>query len=73
MREYINRQLAAGRVYETEAELVKSLNGLRGWLTRQGTLSKNWKQQQAAILRSFRMGKLVAPPMKKERVVATAS
>lgn len=61
MFKFVNAQLAAGRKFASEAELVKYLNSLRGWLSRQGRPTKTLKATQGRIVARYRAGKLVAP------------
>ena len=61
MFKFVNAQLAAGRTFATEAELVKYLNGLRGYLSRKGKGVKTLKATQGRIVARYRAGKLTAP------------
>lgn len=61
MFKFVNAQLSAGRKFATEADLVKYLNGLRGYLTRKGRGTKTLKATQGRIVARYRAGKLVAP------------
>jgi len=69
MFSYVNKQLAAGRVFGSEAELKKYLNSLRGYLARKANkegkpLPRMLAANEAKILKRFRDGKLVAPKVK---------
>lgn len=60
MLKYLNAKLAAGTTFASEKELQRYLNGLRGYLTRKGTLPRTWKSQETRILNRFRSGTLTA-------------
>lgn len=65
MFSYVNKQLASGRTFGTEAELQKYLDSLRGYLTRKSLLKRTWRADQGRILARYRAGKLVAPKVKE--------
>lgn len=60
MFRHVKNALAAGKTFETEASLVKYLNGLRGYLTRVGKVGRTTNATQARIVSLFRQGKLKA-------------
>ena len=62
MFKFVQAQLDSGRVFATEADLQKYLNGLRGYLTRKQQLPKTWQATQGRILARYRRGQLVAKP-----------
>lgn len=60
MFSFVKARLSEGRVFGSEVELQKYLNGLRGYLTRKGNLPRTWKAQQGRILSLYRQGRLKA-------------